>query len=151
MDDVTPPFIDVPSGTLVTNRNVEVGAFNAFVVGTGTTVTSDANLHKPFTGGTFYCTVGNQTFSLDQWKTASGQDTNSRSLATAAEFGFASGRFPSPSAPDLNLTPGSPAATGMRNPLLPSEVAAMQARPATLAQARAYLLNSAPSRRAVRE
>lgn len=150
-EDVTPPFIDVPSGTLVSNRNVEVGGFNVFVVGTGASVTSDSNLHKPFTGGTFYCTVNNQPFSLAAWKTASGQDTNSQSLSTATEFGFASGRFPTPSAPDLNLTPGSPAATAMRNPLTPAEVIAMQARPATLAQARAYLLNSAPSRRAVRE
>ena len=149
--DVTPPFIDLPSGTLVNNRNVEIGAFNVFFVGTGTSVTSDFNLHRPFTGGTFYCTVGNQPFSLDQWKAATGRDTNSQLLVTAADFGFASGTLPTPAAPDLALTPGSKAATIMRNPLLPSEVAAMQARPATLAQARAYLLNSAPSRRAVRE
>lgn len=150
-ENVTPPFIDLQSGTLATNRNVEVGAFNVFVVGSGTSVTSDFNLHKPFTGGTFYCTVNNQPFSLSEWKTTSGQDTNSQSLTTAAEIGFASGKFPTPSAPDLSLTPGSMAATVMRSPLLPSEVAAMQARPATLAQARAYLLNSAPSRRAVRD
>ena len=150
-EDVSPPFIELASGSLVTNRNVEVGAFNVFVVGGGTSVASDSNLHKPSSGLPFYCTVNGQAFSLSAWKTASGLDPNSQSLTTAADFGFASGQFPTPSSPDLNLKSGSKAATVMRNPLTPAEVTAMQARPVTLAQARAYLLNSAPSRRAVRE
>ena len=150
-NDVVPPFVDLPSGTLVNTRNVEVGSLNVFAVGAGTTITSDANLHKPFTNATSYCTVNNRAFTLAEWKTASGQDTNTQAIATATEAGFVSGKFPTPSAPDLALTAGGKAATLMRNPLTPNEITAMQARPTTLAQAKAYLLNSAPSRRAVRD
>lgn len=149
--NVAPPFIDVASGSLSTQRNVEIGALNVFVAGPAVSIASDSNLHKPFVGGVHYCNVNNSAFTLAAWKAASGKDANTRAVETASDAGFASGNFPSPFVPDLNLTPGGKAATTMQSPLTPAEVTAMRARPTTLAQARAYLLNTAPSRRAVRE
>lgn len=150
-DNVAPPFIDIAAGSLTTNRNIEVGAFNVFVAGSATAVASDSNVHRPFTGGTFYCTVGSKSFTLPEWKASSGKDVNTVSIASAAEAGFTSGNYPTAFAPDLNLVAGGKAAITMQNPLTPSEVSTMQARPKSLAEAKAYLLNSSPSRRAVRE
>ena len=152
-DNVAPPFIDLAIGTLGNNRNVAIGAANVFVLGSvsGIAISSDANIHKPFTGIAGYCNVAGRALTLPEWRVSSGADVSTQSVVTAAEAGFASGNFPTPLSPDLNLAPGGRAATVMRNPLTPAEVTGMQARPTTLAQAKAYLLNSAPSRRAVRD
>lgn len=151
---LSPPAGLLSGGSLTLRNNVisgfGVGFVNAPWSATPAFPVTIHNDYNAITQRSIWSEVRGTAYTLAQFKAAyPGQDVNSTVSASASALGFQSGTEPTQANPDVRITPGSPAATVLVDPITQAEIDRMRARPLTIAAWRTYL-KTAPSRRTVK-